>query len=119
MTSAKWEVHIMHIIFMLSYFAYLCIFFCIFWHVYAVEVNSWNKSIYLHIFCIFLHICFCIFLHIHAYVYFGIYLAYYAYFRNAYLCIFSFAYFYIFSAYICIWIFAYKCIFGICIFCIY
>ena len=59
LTWAKWEVHIMHKNFMLTYFAY-------FLHILAYICN-WDKLIG-HIFCIF----FCIFLHIHAYAYFGI-----------------------------------------------
>ena len=89
--------------------------FCIFLHIYAIEVNVWGKCIYLHTFAYFLHICaifftyFCIYMHMHilAYnAYQDIYLAYSAYFRNAYLCIFSFAYICMFFAYKCIWIFA-------------
>ena len=72
----------------------------------------------MHIYAYFVHIyaylCLCIFWHIYPYQ--DIYLAYYAYFRSAYLCIFSFAYFCIFFAYICTWIFAYSCIFVLCIF---
>ena len=37
----------MHINFMFTYFAY---FFCIFWHICAIEVNSWGKCIYMHIY---------------------------------------------------------------------
>ena len=55
--------------FHVRYFAY----FLHIWHIYAIEVNSWGKCIYLYISCIFLHnfflhisaySCLCIFWHI-------------------------------------------------------
>ena len=99
---------------MLSCFAYFCIFFCIFWHTYAIEVLMGQMHVFAY-FCIFKHICFayfCIFMLMHILAYQDIDLAYYAYFRNAYLCIVSFAYFYIFCAYICTYLSLTSMIFG-------
>ena len=110
----------MHIKFNAYIFCIYMHIFCMFVHMYAIEVNLWGKCI--AYFCIFLHIfayfyaylCIFMLMHILAYnAYQDIYIAYYAYFRNAYLCIVSFSYFCMF--YMCLWIFAYEWIFVICI----
>ena len=96
-------------------------------------------SIFKHI-CAYFYAYLCIFMHMHIVTYFAyqdIYLAYYAYFRNVYLCIFSFAYLCIFfciymnmdiciQMYICgLHIFYIQhikhmfCIFHLCILCIF
>ena len=112
----------MHIKFNAYIFCIYMHIFCMFVHMYAIEVNLWGKCI--AYFCIFLHIfayfyaylCIFMLMHILAYnAHQDKYVAYYAYFRNAYLCIVSFAYFCMFYAYMCLWIFAYEWIFVICI----
>ena len=100
--SAKWEhweVHIMHINFMLTFLHINADFFA-----YFASICNWDKLMgQMHMFAYILHICaylffayFCIFMLMHILAcnaYQDIYLAFYAYFRNAYLCMFRFAYF--------------------------